>query len=108
MRAPPYLAGLSGSPSCETQPDPVMLTSDTDFNIYRRHDRQIVPACCREPQPPLRNTASMSSSVGVATRVKLVRLSAMRLAWSHSWRNRAPENPSVNGTRVWAHASTSD
>jgi predicted nucleic acid-binding protein len=27
----------------ETLPDPVVLTTDTDFKIYRRHSRQVVP-----------------------------------------------------------------
>jgi predicted nucleic acid-binding protein len=27
----------------ETQPDPVVLTTDADFRIYRRHSRQVVP-----------------------------------------------------------------
>ena len=27
----------------ETLADPVILTTDTDFQIYRRHSRQIVP-----------------------------------------------------------------
>jgi predicted nucleic acid-binding protein len=27
----------------ETRPDPVILTTDEDFRIYRRHSRQIVP-----------------------------------------------------------------
>jgi uncharacterized protein len=27
----------------ETLPDPVILTTDSDFRIYRRHGRQIVP-----------------------------------------------------------------
>ncbi|HXX93361.1 MAG TPA: PIN domain-containing protein [Planctomycetota bacterium] len=27
----------------ETRSDPVLLTTDTDFRIYRRHGRQIVP-----------------------------------------------------------------
>lgn len=27
----------------ETLPDPVILTTDSDFQIYRRHSRQIVP-----------------------------------------------------------------
>ncbi len=27
----------------ETLPDPVILTTDADFHIYRRHSRQIVP-----------------------------------------------------------------
>ena len=31
----------------ETLPDPVILTTDSDFRIYRRHSRQMVP--CRMP-----------------------------------------------------------
>jgi len=31
----------------ETLPDPVLLTTDTDFRIYRRHSRQTIP--CRMP-----------------------------------------------------------
>ena len=31
----------------ETLPDPVVLTTDADFKIYRRHSRQVVP--CRLP-----------------------------------------------------------
>ncbi len=27
----------------ETRPDPIILTTDADFRIYRRHSRQIVP-----------------------------------------------------------------
>jgi predicted nucleic acid-binding protein len=27
----------------ETQPEPVVLTTDAHFRIYRRHSRQIVP-----------------------------------------------------------------
>lgn len=27
----------------ETLPDPVVVTTDTDFKIYRRHGRQVVP-----------------------------------------------------------------
>ena len=27
----------------ETLPDPVVVTTDTDFRIYRRHSRQVVP-----------------------------------------------------------------
>jgi hypothetical protein len=27
----------------ETAPDPVLLTTDDDFGIYRRHSRQVVP-----------------------------------------------------------------
>ena len=32
----------------ETLPDPVILTTDTDFRIYRRHGRQVVP--CMTPR----------------------------------------------------------
>ena len=28
----------------ETLPDPILLTTDTDFRTYRRHGRQIVPS----------------------------------------------------------------
>jgi predicted nucleic acid-binding protein len=28
----------------ETLADPVLLTTDSDFTIYRRHSRQVVPA----------------------------------------------------------------
>ncbi len=31
----------------ETLPDPVILTTDSDFRIYRRHSRQMVP--CKVP-----------------------------------------------------------
>jgi len=27
----------------ETLPDPILLTTDSDFRIYRRHSRQMVP-----------------------------------------------------------------
>ena len=27
----------------ETLPDPIVVTTDTDFRIYRRHSRQVVP-----------------------------------------------------------------
>jgi predicted nucleic acid-binding protein len=27
----------------ETLPDPIIVTTDTDFKIYRRHSRQVVP-----------------------------------------------------------------
>lgn len=27
----------------ETLPDPVILTTDQDFRLYRRHSRQVVP-----------------------------------------------------------------
>jgi uncharacterized protein len=32
----------------ETRADPVILTTDTDFRIYRRHSRQVVP-CVMPP-----------------------------------------------------------
>jgi predicted nucleic acid-binding protein len=28
----------------ETRADPVVLTTDTDFRVYRRHDRQAIPS----------------------------------------------------------------
>lgn len=28
---------------CETMADPMILTTDSDFRIYRRHSRQVVP-----------------------------------------------------------------
>ncbi|HYL64344.1 MAG TPA: hypothetical protein VE077_17150 [Candidatus Methylomirabilis sp.] len=28
----------------ETLPDPVLLTTDKDFRLYRRHSRQVIPA----------------------------------------------------------------
>jgi len=31
----------------ETLPDPLLLTTDTDFRLYRRHGRLLVP--CRLP-----------------------------------------------------------
>lgn len=30
----------------ETMSDPVILTTDSDFHIYRRHSRQVVPVSC--------------------------------------------------------------
>jgi hypothetical protein len=27
----------------EILPEPILVTTDTDFNIYRRHSRQVVP-----------------------------------------------------------------
>lgn len=30
----------------EILPDPLVFTTDTDFRIYRRHSRQIVPCLC--------------------------------------------------------------
>jgi uncharacterized protein len=32
----------------ETHPDPIVLTTDADFRIYRRHSRQVVP--CAMPE----------------------------------------------------------
>jgi predicted nucleic acid-binding protein len=32
----------------ETAADPVLLTTDTDFRVYRRHGRQVVP--CLTPR----------------------------------------------------------
>jgi predicted nucleic acid-binding protein len=32
----------------ETLPDPVVLTTDTDFRVYRRHGRQAVPSVMPE------------------------------------------------------------
>ena len=32
----------------ETLPDPVILTTDQDFRVYRRHSRQVVP--CMTPK----------------------------------------------------------
>jgi len=28
----------------EALPDPILLTTDTDFRVYRRHGRQAVPS----------------------------------------------------------------
>jgi predicted nucleic acid-binding protein len=36
----------------EILPDPVILSTDTDFHVYRRHSRQVVP--CSMPRRPLR------------------------------------------------------
>jgi predicted nucleic acid-binding protein len=33
---------------CETLADPVILTTDADFRVYRRHGRQVVP--CMTPR----------------------------------------------------------
>jgi hypothetical protein len=32
----------------ETLPEPIILTTDSDFRIYRRHSRQMVP-CLMPP-----------------------------------------------------------
>ncbi len=38
----------------ETVADPVLLTTDTDFRVYRRHSRQLVP--CELPGGSLRRS----------------------------------------------------
>jgi hypothetical protein len=30
----------------ETMADPLVLTTDSDFHVYRRHSRQVVPVSC--------------------------------------------------------------
>ena len=30
----------------ETMADPLILTTDSDFRVYRRHSRQVVPVSC--------------------------------------------------------------
>src|SRR6266478_5377638 len=45
--APMSLADACLVRMTETLPDPVILTTDSDFRIYRRHSRQIVP--CMTP-----------------------------------------------------------
>ena len=30
----------------ETMADPLVLTTDSDFHVYRRHSRQVVPVLC--------------------------------------------------------------
>jgi predicted nucleic acid-binding protein len=40
---PISLAGACLVRMAETLPDPVLLTTDSDFRIYRRHSRQMVP-----------------------------------------------------------------
>jgi len=40
---PMSLADASLVRMTETLPDPVILTTDSDFRIYRRHSRQMVP-----------------------------------------------------------------
>jgi len=39
----PFLADACLVRMSETLPGPVILTTDADFRIYRRHSRQIVP-----------------------------------------------------------------
>lgn len=45
---PMSLADASLVRMTETLPDPLLLTTDADFRIYRRHSRQIVP-CVMPP-----------------------------------------------------------
>jgi len=40
---PMSLADASLVRMTETLPDPVIITTDADFKIYRRHSRQVVP-----------------------------------------------------------------
>ena len=40
---PVSLADASLVRMTETLPDPLVLTTDADFHVYRRHGRQIVP-----------------------------------------------------------------
>jgi len=37
-----------GEQMSETLPDPLLLTTDADFRIYRRHGRQTIPAVLPE------------------------------------------------------------
>lgn len=30
----------------ETMADPLILTTDSDFRVYRRHSRQMIPVLC--------------------------------------------------------------
>ena len=30
----------------ETMADPLILTMDSDFHVYRRHSRQVIPVSC--------------------------------------------------------------
>jgi uncharacterized protein len=46
----------------ETAPDPVILTTDTDFLIYRRHSRQVVP--CLLPRTPAANRIEETNDHG--------------------------------------------
>jgi predicted nucleic acid-binding protein len=44
--APMSLADACLVRMSETMPDPVVVTTDADFKIYRRHSRQVIP-CLR-------------------------------------------------------------
>lgn len=41
---PASLADVSLIRMTETLADPILLTTDSDFRLYRRHGRQVVPA----------------------------------------------------------------
>ncbi len=45
-RVPMSLADACLVRMSETMADPVILTTDSDFLVYRRHSRQIVPVVC--------------------------------------------------------------
>jgi hypothetical protein len=38
----------------ETLADPIILTTDQDFRVYRRHSRQVVPCVTPERWPKAR------------------------------------------------------
>jgi hypothetical protein len=38
-----HLLGAGGGPALEIASDGILLTTDADFHIYRRHGRQVVP-----------------------------------------------------------------
>jgi len=40
---PMSLAGVCQVRMSETLPHPVVVTTDADFRIYRRHSRQVIP-----------------------------------------------------------------
>jgi len=46
--APMSLADACPVRMSETLPDPLLLTTDADFRIYRRHGRQAIPAVLPE------------------------------------------------------------
>jgi hypothetical protein len=45
----------------ETLPDPLLLTTDTDFRIYRRHGRETVPCVLPRGSPSRRRIAYRAS-----------------------------------------------
>jgi hypothetical protein len=47
----------------ETLPDPVILTTDSDFRIYRRHSRQMVPCMSHPDYSLLRSPLSLIASL---------------------------------------------